>query len=59
MLPTELRERKARLQALFNDLSGTPEFVRMELVTLTTGEAVVRVRHNVRIRPAALRLVVW
>src|SRR2546425_422246 len=59
MLPVELRDRKARLQAAFNKLSGSPEFVRMEMITLTTGEAVVRVRHNVRIRPAALRLAVW
>jgi hypothetical protein len=59
MLPAELRTRKERLQAAFNELSGTPEIVRSDLVTLTTGEPVVRFRHNIRIQPASLRFTVW
>lgn len=58
-LPLELRERRKQLQVLFKGLSGEPEYVHAELIALASGERVVRLRHNFRIRPAALRFTVW
>jgi hypothetical protein len=59
MLPPELRERKQRLQHALNELTGAPEIVRSNALTLENGEAAVRFQHSVRLRPALLRLVIW
>lgn len=59
MLPQQLRSRKANLQYALNKLSGSPEVVPCDALTLPDGVPVVRMRHNIRISRAKLRLYIW